>query len=48
MRAARGLPSRLTPTEKAEVESVFDGFSKVAALERIQSIEVFFTPAAAG
>jgi len=43
-RAARRLPNRLTPNEKAEVESVFDGFSKAAALERIKSIEVFFTP----
>ena len=44
-RAARRLPSRLTPNEKAEVESVFDGFSKAEALARIKSIEVFFTPA---
>jgi uncharacterized protein (DUF2336 family) len=45
-RAAHRLPSRLTPNEKAEVESVFNGFSKAEALERIKSIEVFFTPAA--
>jgi uncharacterized protein (DUF2336 family) len=45
-RTARRLPSRLSPGEKAEVERVFDGFSRAEALERIKSIEVFFTPAA--
>jgi len=44
-RTARRLPSRLTPSEKTEVERVFDGFSKAEALERIKSIEIFFTPA---
>jgi uncharacterized protein (DUF2336 family) len=45
-RSARRLPTRLAPNEKAEVESVFDGFSRAEALERIKSIEVFFTPTA--
>ncbi len=44
-RGARRLSSRLTPAERTEVERVFDGFSKSEALERIRSIEVFFSPA---
>jgi uncharacterized protein (DUF2336 family) len=44
-RGARRLSSRLTPAERTEVERVFDGFSKAEALERIKSIEVFFSPA---
>jgi len=45
-RGARRLQARLTAAEKAEVERVFDGFSRAEAIERIRSIEVFF-PAAA-
>jgi uncharacterized protein (DUF2336 family) len=44
-RGARRIAARLTPAERTEVERVFDTFSKAEALERIRSIEVFFTPA---
>ena len=44
-RGARRLSARLSTPEKMEVERVFDGFSRAEAMERIKSIEVFFTPA---
>jgi uncharacterized protein (DUF2336 family) len=43
-RGGRRISARLTQAERAEVERVFDGFNKAEALERIKSIEVFFTP----
>lgn len=47
-RSARRLPSKLTPGEKSEVEGVFNGFTRAEALERIKSIELFFSPPAVG
>ena len=47
-RGARRLSSKLTPAEKSEVEGVFNGFSKAEAMERIKSIEIFFTAPAKG
>ncbi|MGH6873246.1 MAG: DUF2336 domain-containing protein [Rhizomicrobium sp.] len=44
-RGARRISARLTPAEKAEVEQVFESFTKAQALERIKSIEVFFAAA---
>ncbi len=47
-RHARGYRPTLSVPERAEVDTVFDTFSRIDALTRLKSVELFHTPAAAG
>jgi uncharacterized protein (DUF2336 family) len=47
-RQARGHRPALTPAERAEVDNVFSTFTKNDAIARLKSVEMFFSPAAAG
>jgi uncharacterized protein (DUF2336 family) len=47
-RQARGHRPTLTPVERAEVDDVFATFTKNDALTRLKSVELFYSPAAAG
>jgi uncharacterized protein (DUF2336 family) len=47
-RQARGQRPTLGPAERAEIEDVFATFTKTDALTRLKSVELFYSPAAAG